>query len=180
MGGQYFKIAIVDKNKDILIWLDPSCYGEGYLLMQHAFLNNHLLGAIEFLISPQGQYYKSSIIWAGENTEPEGNNLYSQCKFGDYNHQTPPPYDTRCYKYVVNHTKKIYVDKYPDGDCGKIFKTDIYKTHPLPLLVMGNNYGGKGSYKGQDRHLLGTWSGDIISIEVEPPENYTKLDCNFN
>ncbi len=180
MGGQYFKIAIIDENKNIRVWLDPYDYGEGYLLMQHAFLNTHLMGAIEYLISPQGNYYKYPIIWAGDLTEPQGDNIYSKCHFGDYNHQSPPAYDTRCYRYIVNHTKKQYVDKYPNGDCGKIFRTDTYKTHPLPLLVMDNNYGGKGSYEGNNEHLLGKWCGDIISMEVNQPDNYKELICNFD
>jgi hypothetical protein len=180
MGGQYFKIVILDKNKNIRIWLDPYDYGEGYHLMQHAFLNTHLMGAIEYLISPQGQYYKSPIIWAGDFAEPQGDNIYSKCNLCYYNKQSPPAYDTRCYRYVVNYTKKMYVDKYPDGDCGKTFKINIYKIHPLPLLVMDNKNGGKGSYEGEDEHLLGTWSGDIISVELEPPEKFIKLNYNFN
>ncbi len=178
MGGQYFKIVILDTDKNIRIWLDPYNYGDGYNLMQHAFLNTHLMGAIEFLISPQGNYYKSSIIWAGDYKEKD--NLYNKCKWGDYLQQTPPPYDTRCYRYIVNHTKKMYVDKYPDGNSGDIFRHDVYKIHPLPLLVMDNIIGGKGCYEGNDEHLLGTWSGDIISMELNPPDNYTKLICNFN
>ncbi len=181
MGGQYFKIVILRDNKEtIRIWLDPYNYGEGYLLMQHAFINTNLMGAIEYLISPQGQYYKSPIIWAGELAKPQGDNIYSKCNFGDYNHQTPPPYDTRCYRYVVNHTKKMYVDKYPDGNSGSMFRQKTYKIHPLPLLVMDNIYGGKGNYEGDDEHLLGTWSGDIISVELELPENFIKLNYNFN
>ena len=180
MGGQYFKIAILGENKKIRVWLDPYNYGEGYLLMQHSYLNNHLMGAVEFLISSQGNYYKSPIIWAGELAEPEGDNLYSKCKFGDYNHQSPPSYDTRGYRYVVNHTKKMYIDKYPDGDCGTIYRTNTFKIHPLPLLVMDNVCGGKGCYEGPNKNLLGTWSGDIISVEIEPPDSFIKLDNNFN
>ncbi len=183
MGGQYFKIVIVNQNKEVLIWLDPYNYGNGYLLNQHAYLNTPLLGAIEFLISPQGQFHKSRIIWAGDYSESHTEQLYSQLIFGDYKHKTPPAYDTRCYRYIVNHTKQIYVDKYPDGNSG-IFdpmnKDFEYKWHPLPLLVLDNTNGGKGFYDGNDEELLGTWSGDVISVELNPPQEYKQLDCNFN
>ncbi len=176
MGGQYYKVVIIGDTKDVIhVWLDPYDYGEGYHLMQHTYLNTLFLGAIEFLISPEGKYHKSRIIWAGDygNLYPR---LYNNTKLN------PPVYDTRSYRYIVNHSQKKYVDKYPDGNSGKIqpamFGSD-YKIHPLPLLVVDNIDGSKGSYKGNNKNLLGTWSGDIISVEIEPPKDYIELECNF-
>jgi hypothetical protein len=194
MGGQYFNIVILTNHNNnqqqqddiIQISIDPYIYGEGYHLMQHAYLNTRMMGAIEFLISPEGKYHKSAVVWAGDCAERtiNGENLFSLAS--ENTKPVPPPYDTRCYRYIVNHTKKMYVDKYRKGGLNAdLIECAMYGfgnnfIHPLPLLVVDNVSYGKGFYKGDDEKLCGEWFGDIISMELEPPSDYCQLYCNFN
>ena len=77
--------------------------------------------------------------------------------------------------YLVNHTKKIYVDcnqYYTDNK----FKWGDYETcvHPLSLLTTcGNDLGG-GDYhdNNPDYWQVGSWCFDEISVEDKPPLDY--------
>ena len=75
------------------------------------------------------------------------------------------------YRYIVNHTKKQYVDK-------ERLSNEI---HPLPLLVCEGNKRGGGDYWGKNSDLCGTWARGIISMETDKPsDKYTELVCNFS
>ena len=62
-------------------------------------------------------------------------------------------------RYIVNHTKKEYVDKdiVPEDKEG-------WKVHPLPLLTCEGNGRGGGDYRLWNE-FIGYWSRDKISIE---------------
>jgi hypothetical protein len=78
-----------------------------------------------------------------------------------------PHHDTKDYPYLVNHTKKQYVDKRKE------------EIHPLPLLTAEGNGAGGGDYRGDNEILCGDWARDVISIETEPPVGYEELLCKF-
>ncbi len=83
-------------------------------------------------------------------------------------------------KYLVNHTKKLFID------CSKYLKNNVidgWCLHPLPLLTcIGNGCGG-GDYRGpsddSDFELVGTWAWDKISILDSPPNDYLELSPIF-
>jgi hypothetical protein len=79
-----------------------------------------------------------------------------------------PIKNTKDYHYIVNHTKKQYVDKR---------KQKLY--HPLPLLTAEGNGRGGGDFKGKGEELIGTWARDVLSVEKVIPDNYTELICEF-
>ena len=113
-------------------------------------------------------------IWAGDyadHEENEENNLYYL--MDNYNNKYFEPImhsnDMNNYKYIVNHTKKMYVIK-------KINDTDN-NIHPLPLLVL-DKY-NNDDYFGNNNELCGTWAKDIISIEENIPEDYNELEYDF-
>ena len=133
-------------------------------------------------------FYKSRIVWAGDYAEAEEDdtkNLYNMVvENGTY--QCPKSIDTSCYRYIVNHCKKLYVDK------ERILNKSEYKyilhssnmdqkfiLHPLPLLVSEGNGKGGGDYHGNNIELCGTWARDIISVERNIPTNFTELVCDF-
>ena len=77
--------------------------------------------------------------------------------------------------YLVNHTKKVYLDcnAYKE-EC----MNDGWCIHPLPLLTaIGNGLGG-GDYREDDAWQVGFWANDLISIEEEIPDGY-EIDPYF-
>ncbi len=189
--GQYYRfIILADAKKNnreiILLYINPHDYNSGAKLMEHSYLDNHITNTVEFLISKRGQFYKSRIVWAGDyaDQEPDNsdcleysdnsedtddyeeyNNLYSLTKYYS-------PFTTAYIKtdnnYIVNHTKKLYVDK-----------TKSNQNHPLPLLISEGNGKGGGDYSGNNEELCGTWSRDVISMEETIPKGYQELVCAF-
>ena len=192
--GQYYKVIILADNMEIIrVWINPSSYNSGIKLMEHSYLNTNFMNAMEYLISPGGMFYKSRIIWAGDyadaeeghiNEDGEDLNLYriSEEQYG----MNITPYlnekfteNMDRYRFIVNHTKKLYVDK---QKCKKDYFENMI--HPLPLLVSDNCNGrGGGDYRGDNQHLCGTWARNIISVEKSIDklidEDYKELECNF-
>jgi hypothetical protein len=170
--GQYFKIVFLSEHGDIRIFIQPGSYNSGVKLLEHCYIENPLVKAVEFLLSPEGMMYKSRIVWAGDYAEPESDeepdeegcepNLYWLAErdvnmFKNYTGATP---DVEYCQYIVNHTKRSYVDK---GSCSEI--------HPLPMLTMEGEY--------PDEDIYGIWARDVISMERSVPEGYEKLTCEF-
>lgn len=157
----------------------------GHKMMEHAYLFNNNLIIFELhllaLKSPQ------RIVWAGDyaNSEPDGVTIYQKCflmenggEDGDdsellaegkvkviekkpesilYGHIA----ELDLHPYIVNHTKKQYVDKnaIPPNELGEYF-------HPLPLLTCEGNGAGGGDFMEDDpEDLVGSWARDYISLE---------------
>ena len=189
MGQYYYAIILSEtklgKKELIRMWMSPHAYSNGGKLTEHSYIGNNFIQAFEYLISPDGMFYKSRIVWAGDYAEPEEDdtqNLYNKVvENGTY--QRPKSIDTSCYRYIVNHSKKLYVDK--ERIINKpepyiLHRLDkVFKFHPLPLLVSEGNGMGGGDYHGNNEKLCGTWSRDIISIEMNIPEDFTELVCDF-
>ena len=182
--GQYYKPMIlgslthvnITNNEFIRLWMDAFSYSNGLKLMEHSYLMNKMVSAFEYQISPEGRNHKSRVVWAGDYADKEHDsdlnsdrNLYQMVEDDTTMLQQPPCYDTTCYRYIVNHTKKLYTDK-------EKLVSDI---HPLPLLIAEGNGRGGGDYRGPDAELCGTWARDTISVEREAPEGFTALLCNF-
>ena len=179
--GQYYKFIILGDTKKndkevILLVLEPGKYNEGGKLMEHSYINTDIMNTVEYLISKDGQFYKSRIVWAGdyadeepeEDTEEGPMNLYRLSD--DYSSYTGQEYHSFG-RYIVNHTKKIYVDKERKSNNNII--------HPLPLLISEGNGSGGGDYSGNNQHLCGSWALNVISMEEEITEGYEELVCDF-
>ncbi len=179
--GQYYKVIFLSDTKyDIEIirfWICPGTYRNGIKLMEHSYFNNMLLNAVQDLLSPNGCFYKSRIVWAGDYADGEpstGQNLYhmAESKESTYFPSTNK-IEYRMNSYLVNHTKEEYVDMKKLS-----YGTDLL-IHPLPLLVAeGNGYGG-GDYSGNNQEMCGRWARDIISFEEECPDKYNEICPNF-
>jgi hypothetical protein len=180
--GQYYKIIFLADTKHgkeiIRMWIDPWCYQLGSKLMEHSYIRNGnpLMDQVEFLLSPEGMFYKGRIVWAGDYADPEvdsesSQNLY-QLTVENGTLQVPRFKISNTYRYIVNHTKKQYVDKNKIKDI-----TDAI--HPLALLVSEGNQRGGGDYFGTNEELCGTWARDVISMENSIVDTYTELECNF-
>ena len=181
MGQYYTPIILGDfahlritKSEFIRLWLSSFFYSNGLKLMEHSYINNKFVSAFEYLISPDGIFHMSRVVWAGDyaDNEPDSElNLNQMASEIDRKmEKTDKTHDVSCYRYIVNHTKKIYVDK-------SALTTNI---HPLPLLISEGNGRGGGDYSGQNKELCGTWARDMISVErtIDHLE-YTELKCEF-
>jgi hypothetical protein len=169
--GQYYKVIILaekaDKTEIIRLSVNPSNYLMGMKLMEHSYIDNNFLNAVEYIISPEGMFYKSRIVWAGDyaNNEDDSNkNLYKMTKEESY---FPEPSKNK-FKYIINHTKKEYVDK------------TNQTIHPLALLTAEGNGRGGGDYIGSYIHLVGKWARDIISVNNQVPEGYEEIKSIFS
>jgi hypothetical protein len=108
------------------------------------------------------------VVWAGDyaDSEPDGENLYNQCE--EYRMIRPEEKDTSRFRFVVNHSKKQFVDKTEVPSRGG------YRIHPLPLLTCEGNGRGGGDYR-DDSLLVGSWARDVISVEVDAPEGFEEI-----
>jgi hypothetical protein len=181
--GQYYKIIILAdkkyKKEIIRMWMCTYLYNNGSKLMEHSYIGNNFIQALEYLISPKGMFYMSRIVWAGDYADSEEDEDYNLYRLTDDNEniQSPKSVDTECYRYIVNHTKNLYVDKKRNIDNKE--KNNYLIVHPLPLLVSEGNGRGGGDYNGKNAELCGTWARDTISVEETIPDNFEELVCDF-
>ena len=184
--GQYYKVVIL-KGDIIVGWLSGHNFNTGVKLMEHAYMGNLFVEIVEQLISPDGEFYKNQVVWAGDYADDESSefcknnlqlggsdlvaNLYSLVEEKRDLKIRSFEKTLEYYRYVVNHTKKLYVDK----------ENSSTEIHPLPLLVSEGNGRGGGDYvRGNNMELCGTWARDSISVENIAPEGYTELVPNFH
>ena len=165
--GQYYKPTSVDKMESLY----SHDYGNMSKLMEHSYIDNDFVNIAEYMLSPEGDWYKHSFVWAGDYADEEesGNNLYSdanEIKLKNYSEESSG-------KYIVNHTKKEYVDK-------EIVPKDTegWSVHPLPLLTCEGNGRGGGDYRRNNRYI-GDWARDEISIEKEEPKDFDEIVPHF-
>jgi len=169
--GQYYKAVFLNEDEKIIVWVDSMCFGDGMKLMDHVHIDSNFVAAVEYLLAFKDEIYSAGLVWSGDYADLEKNstlNLYSLAT----DKLMLNPNVIRCadmseYKYIVNHTKKEYVDK-----TGKVF-------HPLPLLTAEGNGRGGGDYQ-QDNEYVGYWARDNISVEKEVPDEYKELITDFD
>lgn len=200
--GQYYKATFLDKNADVTAndWnpikfqLSPYDFNNGAKLMEHSWVDDSYVQAVEYLLSKDKE--GTRFVWCGDYAENFNGlecNLYN---FGDddacreglsqlfkdgvliahsgfigqkaYRIENP-----KNYKYVINHTKGLYV---------VIPKQNEHYTviHPLPLLTCESNGLGGGDYFSEkDADLVGSWKYDRISVGDEIPNGFKELKVNF-
>lgn len=181
--GQYYKAIILaeksenSKSEFIRTWLDPLVYKNGSKLTEHAYIGNNFVAAVEAQISPDGMFYRSRLVWAGDYADPEplGDNLNQSVPepLGDNLTQarltTDTTVATTVYRFIVNHSKRQYVDKEKST-----------MLHPLPLLTVEGNGRGGGDYHGPRQEDVGIWARDVLSVELQAPgADYTEFLCGF-
>lgn len=148
--------------------------------MEHSYLGNKFMHAIEWLLSPEGHFYKSQLVWAGDYADPErdeaseayGKTLHEVSQTLEDREILPDPkqFNPNDYPYLVNHTRKEYVKKESRG---------AFTPHPLSILTAEGNGAGGGDFRGKDDIHAGRWARDVISVEKEAPEEYTEFRVNF-
>lgn len=201
MGQYYYAILLAEAGvkpdgEHIRAWLSAHDYGNGVKLTEHSYIGNKFMSAVEHLLCPDGAFYKSRVVWAGDYSEVReplalmasadgtgryadvepgtDKNLHSMADEQPYKAVAPPDRLMGAYRYIVNHTKKQYVDK-------DWMKAGMYglRVHPLSLLTAEGNGLGGGDYRGPDEEFVGTWARDVISVEKEVPEGFAEMRYGF-
>lgn len=191
MGQYYMPVLLEDSkiNGEIKAWAYSHDYGNGLKLMEHSYIGNVFVARIEMeLIATP-----TRIAWCGDYADPEeigphaGRTLYAVVSDEEnieiHSLQLPYklPVKTEKYRYIVNHTKKLFVDKCHMVKCARNWN---WKIHPLPLLTAEGNGRGGGDYHGPfEESLVGSWARDLISVETSFIRKYGKdfkeLVCEF-
>lgn len=201
--GQYYKPTALDKNADVTandwqpIKWQLLCYDFDELakLMEHSYVGNYLVQAVEYLLSKDKEGVKFA--WCGDYAEDYPGFTTNLFDIGDQQESCKEGFaelvkdgvltdfkgllDKTCYriaspktyKYVINHTKKMYVE-IPPQRAGEL------TIHPLPLLTCeSNGLGGGDYYAEKGKEYVGAWKYDRISVGDEVPDNFEKLDVIF-
>lgn len=174
--GQCFKPAILAKNKKtVLKWFLSHSYGKadkgfcGLKLMEHSWMKNRFVGAVEKFLLGNPQH----IVWAGDyaaECKDRKTNIYGRCKDGtEVSPYEIPPQVVKA-KYIVNHTKKEFIDK------SKIPNVNGWRIHPLPLMTCEGCGQGGGGFFGKDKQrLIGSWARNLISVESRAPKGFKEV-----
>lgn len=167
MGQYYICIFLAEDGKYIRAFVSPHNYNNGAKLIEHSYMGNPFMDAIEFMLSPSGMFYKSRVVWAGDYADPEnsGDNLYTMA-YQMEDKLIISNKKTEC-RFILNHTKKLFINKDTLGDI-----------HPLSLLTCEGNGRGGGDYCWSDKELCGTWARDVISVEASD-NGYTEFIHGF-
>ena len=175
--GQYFKAVELTSMEAV----ESYDYNNGAKLMEHSYIGNQFMEAVETLLIPGGRWYKGRIVWAGDYADPEPDygeettiySLVSHLEEGTNKMQKPQIHpDLETFRFIVNHTKKEYCSKRNLGETDRLI-------HSLSLITAEGNGRGGGDYSGYDLFYVGTWARDSISIEKEVPEGYVYVMFNF-
>ncbi len=207
--GQYYICVNISKQE----FLYPHSHKTFSKLMEHSWVGNSLLFAVDYLLIPGQSWYKSRIVWAGdymdariflpENEPNKEQTLYAfamdhfcertvdayEALSGVYLRQTVAKTLESCdkeeinyilidefnkeFRFILNHAKKEFVDKLKCPAC-----SDGWIIHPLSLLTSSGNGRGGGDYRGKSDYV-GTWAGDVISVESELPTGFKEIQPNF-
>lgn len=204
--GQYYKIVNVTKKE----YIEPS----SLKLMEFAWTNNSTAELLSVLMSERG-WYKEPLeadgwaepeSWAGDEvvvvgdyadddsclahlwhkTAYKGDNLYADAS-NRYEDVTDRFKTCADYRYALNKTKGVYVDRY-DGPVQYVSVSEDGSIRPsridplVLLLAVGNGRGG-GDYAYHARTCcdeVGSWVGDqVVCVDRVPAEGYEKSPVVF-
>lgn len=174
MGQYYIAVFLCPFDNTIIRnWIEPHNFlYTGSKLTEHSYYDVEFVQCVEYLLTPNSPFYKTCLVWAGDYADKEidsNKNLYHMCISippSGREQFLPTSISKTYYRYILNHSKKLYVDK----DMAKL-QSDF---HPLPILTCDGNGAGGGDYRGSYNHV-GSWARDIISVENSVPEDYKLL-----
>jgi hypothetical protein len=175
--GQYYKPISINKKQFVY----SHDFGQGLKLMEHSYIGNDLVRAVEGLIAKNGKWHGDKIVWAGDyadNEKGKKNNLYLIIS-DDESNKIKPNIPTRKFKYLLNLDRKEFVDMekvpvtgvYKDEQTGKEYE---YRIHPLPLLTCEGNGRGGGDYH-RENPLIGIWARDRITVDNRVPTGFKEI-----
>lgn len=205
--GQYYKPVLIAQDGSMAT-LYSWDYDNGMKLMEHSWIGNDLVNAVQSLIincpkqvawmgdyadSKDGSPYEKQV--ESHMTWDEFMEIYRKAVDSDECRVEPP---VMCFGlrsagwFLVNHTKRVYIDltqyvrnnayfeEWRDVDG---FHRQTTCVHPLPLLTAcGNNRGG-GDYHANHPGIesVGTWAFDLIELtQCAPDKDYESVMFKFD
>ena len=185
--GQYYMPLSMEKNEAVY----SHDFGNGLKLMEHSYIGNSFVAAVESLIAEGGKWFGDRIVWAGDYADPEkdadGNDVQYEHDGQMYDltlyHKVreniikPEKVKRPRYRYLVNMDTKEFVDfkKIPPTETftekGKDYHWYI---HPLPLLTCEGNGRGGGDYR-KESPLIGKWARNRVTVTTRKPKGCTEL-----
>lgn len=174
--GQYYKpIILGEDKKTVKAFMYSHDYNNGLKLTEHSWIGNDFVAAFENLIRNNPK----NVVWAGDYAKKDGGQKRGQTLYSkgidELKIKPTKKVNTIDSRYIVNHTKKEFVDKYkaPKSTFG-------WKIHPLPLLTCeGNGEGGGDYHSDKGANHVGTWARNLISVERKKPQGYKEIIPNF-
>lgn len=183
MGQYYRAIFLAEDRKTPVAIISPYDYANGAKLMEHSWIGNEFVEAVETHL-----LNKQSFVWAGDYADgevdgplnPNGKreNLFSIVRTLERTTPIrikPVVNEVALPRFLLNHTKKEYVDKTKSPAKEYIWtKPEKWAIHPLPLLTNESNGRGGGDYN-KNSKLIGSWARDVISVEDNVPSDYKEI-----
>jgi hypothetical protein len=177
--GQYYKPCSLEKMEHVY----SHDYDNGLKLMEHSYIGNNFVAAVESLISKGGKWYGDRIVWAGDYADPEPDtedaNLYHMVS-GKVIKPVVPEHVRGTYQKKRNFLKNLDTGEWVDlrkvpvtaeGDWkdkdGKVHHYTM-RIHPLPLLTCEGNGRGGGDYH-RGHLLVGKWARNRVVMQKERP-----------
>ena len=198
--GQYWKSVCLDTKEQ----MEPHKYDNGAKIMEHSWLKNNFVQAVEGMLTPKGKWWQKKLVWAGDYMD---DNIYidpadllkvKQKIFDEYHETYPEQYpdveSTGANLYYVSdemfkevRPAHIDMESYPFivnyDENQYVDKRDCpdnngWIIHPLPLLTCSGNGRGGGDYH-QGNGFIGIWAGDRIGVVKTAPKDYELITPNF-
>ena len=183
--GQYYKAVILGKtskrrNKTIIRHaLSSYDYKNGAKLMEHSYVGNYFVNAVEQLLADE--FYGFPFVWAGDYADTKYKNdadsVYGYaCEWiAKHENKKSSEFHYVHYDYIINFDEEEYV-KIPKDKAGE------WTIHPLPLLCADGNQRGCGDYYGLNEDIVGSWAYNRIGMTnnvSDIPNGYTELEVIF-
>jgi hypothetical protein len=162
--GQYYMGIILgeenEENKEIIRLFIEAFMGAK--LTEHSWPENGFVNAFETFLTPEGMFYKSRVVWAGDYADHE-KNMDENLHHNSSKHPQKSYFNMirnqiltldKSYRYIINHTTKQYVDK------------NKYSFHPLPLLIAEGNGRGGGDFDSRYSQRSVQWAVNRVAKDA--------------
>lgn len=191
--GQYYRVVVKDGEhlfvNDRKLMYNRNSKPYGYVmakLLEHSWLNNDFMDSVCKFIHNR----KVRIIWCGDYADDNDLRKLTNDEIGindvwDKDNSKVHRCDFfkerfgYCGKFLVNHTKKVYVSfNHYKKNTKKSY--GIGHIHPLSLLTaLGNGQGGGDYFSQNNKEYVGSWAWDEISIEDKAPSGFSEVSVSF-
>ena len=170
--SQYFMFTAFDgkpgKNPAPINHQTTWPYKSGAKLLEFSWQTNNFMRVVEWSLMEGNPNYMKNIAFIGDESitaTKYGWDSFSKCM--ELSSIAPDPTINNILdcRLIVNHTKKLYVDKQTIPSSHQNFFI-----HPLPLLTCVGAY--MDDYNGYDQYMVGKWAYDSISMEHQVPDEY--------
>ena len=206
--GQYYAPVVIGgdgvSGPMVRWWFFAHMYGNGLKLMEHSYVGNDFVRAVETFLRLDGGV---RLVWAGDyaDAEPDGKNLwqrtldatgedhdYSRCVAITSALEPLYPGHEPVLKRMTAASHQVEMKLAADADCRYVINLDTEqyvdtdlapqaepgwdaRIHPLPLLTCEGNGRGGGDYHGSSA-VIGSWARARITVSGRVPQGFSELD----